>query len=116
MPFLMAKVSVPISAAQEISLKSRLGRAIELIAGLSERYLLAGVEGNCRMYLRGEAQPTAYVEVSVFGNEAHVGCEEFAAAVTKIFGDVLNIPPQNVYVKFSDIAAWSVGENFFDRR
>lgn len=115
MPFLIAKINVPIDSEQEIQLKSRLGKAIELIPGLNEKFLLFGVE-NCKIYLRGDDIPTAYVEFSVFGRENHVGYENFAAAVTKIFVDVLKIPPQNVYMKFSDITAWSVAGNFFDRR
>lgn len=115
MPFIMSKVSVPVDAAQEVQLKSRLGKAMELLPGLSEKYLLAGFESNCRFYLRGNSEPVAYIEASLFGNERHVGYENFAAAVTKIFVDVLNIQPQNVYIKFSDIAAWSVGGMFFDR-
>ncbi len=115
MPFIMTKVNVPVGTAQEVQLKARLGKAIELLPGLSEKYLLAGIEQNCRFYLRGDSEPVAYIEASVFGNEQHIGCEDFAVAVTKIFVDVLNISPQNVYVKFSDIAAWSVGGMFFDR-
>ena len=116
MPFIMSKVNVPVSAAQETQLKARLGKAMELLPGLSENYLLAGIEADCRFYLRGENQPVAYVEASIFGNEHHIGYENFSAAVTKIFVDVLNIPPLNVYIKFSDIAAWSVGGNFFYAR
>lgn len=114
MPFIMSKINVPVDAAQEVKLKSRLGKAIELLPGLSEKYLLAGFESNCRFYLRGDKnQPVAYVEVSVFGNEQHIGCEDFSLTVAKIFAEVLNIPPQNVYIKFNDIAAWSVGGMFF---
>ena len=115
MPFIMSKVSVPVGAAQEVQLKSRLGKAIELLPGLSEKYLLAGFESNYRLYLRGNSEPVAYIEASLFGNEQHIGYENFSATVTKIFVDVLNIPPQNVYIKFSDIAAWSVGGMYFDR-
>lgn len=114
MPFLMAKINVSIDSEQEIALKSWLGKAIELIPGLSEKFLLAGIE-NCKIYLRGNNEPVAYVEIGIFGNDNHLGYENFSLAVTKIFVDVLKIPPLNVYIKFSDIAAWSVGGNFFDR-
>lgn len=114
MPFLMAKINVPIDSEQEIALKSRLGKAIELIPGLSEKFLLIGIE-NCKMYLRGNDEPVAYIEIGIFGNDNHLGYENFSLAVTKIFVDVLKIQPLNVYIKFSDIAAWSVGGIFFDR-
>ena len=38
MPFIMAKVSVPIDEERELELKSRLGKAMELIPGLSENF------------------------------------------------------------------------------
>lgn len=117
MPFIMSKVNVPIDAKQEIKLKSRLGKAMELLPGLSEKYLLAGFESDCHFYLRGKNdEPIAYIEVSIFGNGNHLGYENFSVAVTKIFVEVLHIPPQNIYIKFNDIAAWSVGGMFFDRR
>ena len=116
MPFLIAKVNTSIESTQEVELKSRLGKAIELIPGLSEKYLLTGFESNYHFYLRGKNnEAIAYIEVSIFGNENHLGYEEFAAAVTKIFVEVLNIPPMNIYIKFSDIDAWSVGGIYFDR-
>ena len=115
MPFIMAKTGVPIDEERELELKSRLGKAMELIPGLSEKYLLAGFEQNFHFFLRGEKiNPVAYIEVSIFGNEHHLGYEEFSAEVTKIFVETLHIPPLNVYIKFSDIAAWSVGGIFFD--
>ena len=114
MPFIMTKVNVELDAEEEIKLKSRLGKAMELLPGLSEKYLLAGFEGDCHFFLRGQNTETiAYVEVSLFGNENHVGCEDFAAAVTKIFVDVLNVPPMNIYIKFPDIPCRSVGGIFF---
>ena len=112
----MTKVNVPVDAEQEIKLKSRLGKAMELLPGLSEKYLLAGFESNQHFYLRGDnKEPIAYIEVNVFGNENHIGYEDFSAAITKIFVDELKISPMNIYIKFSDIAAWSVGGIFFDR-
>ena len=117
MPFIISKVNIPINAEQEIKLKTRLGKAIELLPGLSEKYLLAGFESDCRFYLRGKNdEAIAYIEVSVFGNENHLGYENFSAAITKIFVEVLNVPPMNIYIKFNDIAAWSVGGVYFDGR
>ena len=70
MPFLIAKVNVPVDAKQETKLKSQLGKAIELLPGLSEKYLLVGLEADCHIYLRGnKSEPVAYIEVSIFGND-----------------------------------------------
>lgn len=115
MPFIISKVNVSISDEQELQLKKLLGRAIELIPGKNENYLMVSFEQNCKIYLRGENQPCAFIEVSIFGNEHHVGYDKFTAAVTKIFNDVLKIPAQNIYLNFEDIIAWGVNGTFIDR-
>ena len=115
MPFIISKVNVSISFEQEIQIKKLLGRAIESVPGKNENYLMVGFEQNYTFYLRGENQPCAFIEVSIFGNENHFGYDKFTAAVTKIFNDVLKIPPQNIYIKFEDITAWGVNGDFIDR-
>ena len=111
----MSKVNIPISNEQEIMLKSRLGKAIELLPGLSEDYLMAGFEENHHIYLRGKNQPVAYIKVSIFGNEIHRGYDKLTLAITEIFNDVLNINPQNIYVQYDDIKVWGVNGMNFDR-
>ena len=115
MPFIMSKVSMPVSAEQELQLKTRLGRAIELVPGKSENYLMVGFEQNCRIYLRGENVLAAFIEVSIFGNEDHAGYAELTAEITKIFSTTLGISAKNIYVKFDDIANWGVGGLNIDR-
>ena len=116
MPFIFSKVNIPISDEQEIQLKKRLGKAIEILPGLSEEYLMAGFEENYHIYLRGDkSQPTAYIEVSIFGNEAHYGYNKLSAEITKIFREILSINPKNIYIKYNDIKIWGVNGINFDR-
>ncbi len=117
MPFIKAKVSCPITHEHEKELKSLLGKAIELVPGKTEAYLLLEFEGNCHLWLRGKNfEPAAYIEAAIFGNEGHEGYPAFSVAVTKIFRDVLGIPPANCYVKYEDIVSWSVAGQYIDRR
>lgn len=117
MPFIIARVSTPVSKDQETEIKTRLGKAIELVPGKSEEYLLCGIEGNFSLFLRGDnSEPTAYIEASIFGNEGHFGYKEFTAEVTKAFNEVLGIAPDRIYIKFSDITAWGVSGVYIDRR
>ena len=117
MPFIKVKTSCPISKEQEGTLKSRMGKAIELVPGKSEEYLLLEFEDNYRLWLRGEnAVPIAYIEAAIFGNESHAGYPAFTAKVSEIFCDVLGIAAENLYIKYEDISAWSVGDQYIDRR
>ena len=61
MPFIISRISIPVSREQELELKAWLGKAIELVPGKSEEYLLLGFEDNCRLWLRGDdSEPIAY--------------------------------------------------------
>ncbi len=117
MPFLISKVNIPISPEQEQELKSKHGKALELVPGKSEEYLFLCVEDQCRLWLRGDSsRPMGYLTVSIFGNESHAGYREFSAAVTDIYRDLFEIAPEDFYIKFDDITAWSVGGQYIDRR
>ena len=52
MPFIISRTSRSISREQEQQLKTRLGKAIELVPGKSEQYLMLGFEDNCRFCFR----------------------------------------------------------------
>lgn len=117
MPFVKSKVSCAVSREQEIALKTRLGKAISLVPGKSEAYLLLEFEDNCRLWLRGEQdEPIAYVEAAIFGNEGHYGYDAFTEAVTNAFVEVLGIPADRIYLKYEDICAWGASGRYVDRR
>ena len=116
MPFVVTRANVPITQAQERELKERFGRAIAHVPGKSEAGLLLAFEGEARLWLAGDGAPLAYVEASVFANEGHVGYDGFAADVACALQEVLGIPSGRVYMRFSDIPAWSVGDVVVDRR
>lgn len=116
MPFIKAKVSCPISQEQESELKDGMGKAIELVPGKSEEYLLLEFEDSCRLWLRGKnEEPIAYIEAAIFGNEPHYGYDAFTAEVTNLFSKVLNIRPDHIYIKYEDIIAWGVQGMYIDR-
>lgn len=116
MPFIIAKTNKRVSESQAEQIKTRLGKAISLVPGKSEDYLLVEVQEKCRLYLRGRSdEAIAYITVSIFGNESHSGYAELTAEITRIFSEVLGVPPANVYVKYDDISVWGTGGMCFDR-
>lgn len=116
MPFITARVNIPINKEQELKIKTELGKAIELVPGKSEEYLLLNIEDECHMYLRGDGDTSiAYIEAAIWGNEGHFGYDRFTGDVTKIFSEILDIPPDHVYIRYSDIPDWGVGGMNFDR-
>ena len=114
MPFIDSKVSVKITDEQEKELKSRLGQAISVIPGKSESWLMTGFEDGYHLYFRGDnSQPAAFVEVSVFGSANKDAFSKLTAEITKIFGEVLGIAADHIYVKYTTTTDWGWnGGNF----
>ena len=116
MPFIMTKINFSLDEMQEKNLKFGIANSMKNAFGLTENYILAGFDENFKMYLRGDKnQKIAFIEVSLFGNEEHIGYAEFFSEMTKVFVEVLSIPPKNIYIKFDDISVWGVGGKIFDR-
>ncbi|MBR4719662.1 MAG: hypothetical protein IKP31_05405 [Lachnospiraceae bacterium] len=114
MPFIDSKVSIKITEEQEKELKTRLGQAISLIPGKSENWLMTGFEDNYHLYFRGDnSEPIAYIEVRIFGGPNKAAFQKMTEEITKIYGDVLGIAPDHMYIKYSATPDWGWnGGNF----
>lgn len=114
MPFINTKVNVEISEEKEKILKEKLGKAIELIPGKSEQWLMLGFEDNVKLYFRGDnSYKIAFVEVKVFGSENKNAFNALTGRICEIFNEVLGIDPDKVYVKYEAVANWGWnGGNF----
>lgn len=114
MPFINTKVNVEISEEKEKELKEKLGKAIEIIPGKSEQWLMLGFEDNARLYFRGDnGSKIAFVEVKVFGGENESAFNTMTEKICEIFNEVLGIAPDKVYVKYEAVANWGWnGSNF----
>lgn len=116
MPFIKAKVSCLVSPEQEFDLKAAMGKAMKLVPGKSEEYLLLEFEDNCHLWLRGkDDESIAYIEAAIFGHESHCGYDAFTAEITNLFAKVLDIRPDHIYIKYEDILAWGVHGMYIDR-
>ena len=114
MPFIDSKVSVKITEEQEKELKTRLGQAISLIPGKSESWLMTGFEDDYHLYFRGDnSEPIAYIEVQLFGGPNKAAFQKMTEEITKIYGEVLGIAPDHMYIKYSATLDWGWnGGNF----
>lgn len=113
MPFINAKYSADITAAQEEQIKTALGKAVSVL-GKSEAWLMVGFEPKCSLYFKGEkSEKIAFVEVSLFGSANPSACDKMTGEICGILGDVLGVPADKVYVKYSPTDNWGWnGGNF----
>lgn len=114
MPFINSKISVKITKEQEEALKEKLGKAISILPGKSENWLMVGFEDGYRLYFKGQAyEKLAFIEVKIFGSSPRSALEMLTTEICRIFGQVLDIPADHIYVKYEEVENWGWnGGNF----
>ncbi|MBL4934114.1 MULTISPECIES: phenylpyruvate tautomerase MIF-related protein [Clostridium] len=114
MPFINSKVSVKLSKEKEEVIKDRLGKAIEIIPGKSENWLMLGFEDNYKLYFKGEnLEKGAFIEVKIFGKASKEAYNKLTTAICDIFYEELAIPVDKIYVKYEEVDNWGWnGSNF----
>lgn len=105
MPFLDVKASCEITPAQELELKTELGRLISLIPGKSEGALMISFTDHCRLWFGGEQEtPIAMVKAMIYGSASPESCSAFGDAVVELFQRVLGV--KHIYFKLEDGTDW----------
>lgn len=114
MPFINVKLSEKVTDSKVETVKSELGKAISLLPGKSEGYLMVNMEDGCHLYFKGNQDaPTAMCEVSVFGSAPHNACEKLTAEICRILETELSVPQNRTYVKFSFVDVWGYNGYLF---
>ena len=114
MPFIDTKTTDKIDKDAEIRLKEKFGKAIELIPGKTERWLMLNFSGDCRMAFAGTADnDTAYVNVELLGSASDAVYDKLTKAICDTVSDTLGVPYNRIYVKYEECEHWGyAGENF----
>ena len=114
MPFINSITNVKTTAEQQKELKTRLGQAIALIPGKSEAWLMVNLKDDQKMYFRGDdSEPLAFICVNCYGNADEAAFDKMTAELTKIYGEVLGIKPDHMYIKYDASMYWGWnGSNF----
>ena len=93
MPFINTKISVKLTNEKEQIIKEKLGKAIELIEGKTEEWLMIGFEDNYKLYFKGEElEKVAFIENEVIELKKEIMCVTSSMIhgkeVLKTFGNV----------------------------
>lgn len=114
MPYINTKTTVVISTEKRETIKKKLGKAIELIPGKSENWLMLSFEDNSSMYFKGSKErPIAFIEVKLYGKASSDAYRRLTKAITDIMNEELEIQPDCIYVKYEEVANWGWnGSNF----
>lgn len=114
MPFISTKANVDIPHGTQERIKEKYGKAISLIPGKSEAWLMLEFCGNCHMYFGGDdSRKMAFVEVKLFGGASDKDTNALTESICKIIGDELDIAGDRIYVKYEACSQWGYdGSNF----
>ncbi|MBV4420255.1 hypothetical protein KM800_13160 [Clostridium tyrobutyricum] len=114
MPYIQTKVNVEITKDKEKNIKQKLGKAIELIPGKSEKWLMLSFQDNANLYFKGNNEESiAFIEVKIFGKADNKEYNSLTKEITNIFSQELNIKPSQIYIKYEEVEHWGWnGSNF----
>lgn len=114
MPHISTKTNLKLSKDKYEAIKTKFGKAIELLPGKSENWLMVSFEDESNLYFKGKNDsPIAFVEVSLFGKASKDAYNNLTREITNILNDELNIQPDCIYVKYNEVSTWGWnGSNF----
>jgi len=107
MPYIGTRTTAKITPEKETAIKEKLGKAIELLPGKTEEWLMCEFCDSCRLWFRGDnSDESAYVEIKLLGKADPNACKNLTAAVCRILWEELAIPCDRTYVKFEECDIW----------
>jgi len=111
MPYVKITSNTPIPAEKREALKTRLGRDIEIL-GKNEMWLMVDFCENSPLYFNGTNAPAAIAGVDLLGAVRAEAYDKFTAAVTELIYKQLKVPPDRIFIKYSEYKHWGLnGEN-----
>ncbi len=110
MPFIRTTTTEHITPEKEIMLKEDFGKAISLVSGKAECYLMLDFRGDAMMAYQGDNKtPLAMVEVQLLGESDPKELDMLTAALTDSLNRILGIDPLRIYINHSFYTYWGVG-------
>ncbi len=113
MPYIDAKITLPLNEAQKDELKSKLGNII-LTLRKTESYLMVGIDDKYDLWFGGKKlEKGAYISVSLLGHLNSDDCNKFTDQVCHHLEKLFGIPKDCVYITYHAVADWGYnGSNF----
>lgn len=102
MPYIEVKIAKAASRKQERTITEKLGQAITLIPGKTEKGLMINISSDEHIYKGGEfLEYGAFVNVVLKSGADHAACEKLNEEIFAIMENDLKIPAENVYITFT---------------
>ncbi len=99
MPYLKIQTNKEI-AEKDMLMKEMTGILVNFL-GKPEKFIMIAVEPLIEMSFGGTNEPTAFIELKSIGLPTDV-TSELSEAICKLLNKHLGIPPDRIYIEFSD--------------
>ena len=112
MPFISVKTNRKINEEKRLELKSELGKAISIIPGKSENWLMVDIEDGRNLYFRGSgSEDIVFAEVKIFGGASRQVYDKLTERLTDILRETAGA--EEIYIKYEEAETWGYnGGNF----
>ena len=114
MPLLKIQVNIEFPTERQTGLLKTASAAIAEMLGKPERYVMVALETNHEMVFAGDALPLAYLELkSIDLPDSRTG--EFSARLCDFIQEELEIPPERIYIEFTNVerSMWGWNRQIF---
>jgi phenylpyruvate tautomerase PptA (4-oxalocrotonate tautomerase family) len=101
MPFISITTNKAIESHAIDDLLKRTSHAVAEMLGKPERYVMVRLEHNPQMLFNGSDAPLAYLELKSIGLPEDRSAD-YSQVLCELIGQQLQIPPDRVYIEFSD--------------
>lgn len=113
MPYIHITSNVSIEESVEELLKTQLGRAIEIIPGKNENWLMINFTGDAHLWFAGSDAPAVLAEIDIYGGARPDAYDDLTSRITEILESTLDVQADRIYVKYAETEYWGWnGRNF----
>lgn len=114
MPYIDLKTTKSLTNENCEALKAAFGKAIEVFPGKTEAWLMVGIEGDKKLWFKGDAsKDSAVVCVDLLGEVNSTASEKMTGVICEILENEIGVSPDRVYVKYTGFRQWGWnGGNF----
>src|SRR5690348_12622728 len=110
MPLLKLETTVALSEDKRKSLLSALSKAVAGTIGKPEQYVMVSA-GQAAIVMSGKPGDAAFVDIRSIGGLDNDVNRKLSQQVCKLLSDSLGLPPDRVYLNFTDVDAGNWGWN-----
>ncbi len=113
MPYIKITTTKKVNEEKEKALYKELGKAIELLPGKTEQWLMLSIHDGQRMAFRGSTEDCAMVEVELLGTATDSAKSALTAKLCSLVSESIEAPSSRTYVTYREVETWGFdGENF----